>query len=228
MKDNPSDGNRKSVECSQWLSVVTGGHSRQPIRWTGFHAKSYYSAGHDGYIVEYCKCPIGIKGKIKNQSPGAIEEQSLSIKCIHKAAPITAVESIWWDDGGKSLIVVGTRALDLIIYNMTKKCELLRLEIGGWRRPFDVLPIYHDVDIDESKSDNSKIEARKIELFSHKKFVTLLLLLFHLHAQTHAGKGRLQKPDNKKLFVLLIFKEAPIITPILPWNLHFMAEYRPQ
>ena len=53
MKDNPSDGNRKSVECSQWLSVVTGGHSRQPIRWTGFHAKSYYSAGHDGYIVEY-------------------------------------------------------------------------------------------------------------------------------------------------------------------------------
>jgi WD40 repeat protein len=137
--------NSESCEASHWLSIIAGGHNRQPIRWTGFNVNSYYSAGHDGYIVEYCKSSISSNNNCdthKFEERLDNIERSLAIKCIHKAAPITAVESLWWSQDKKSMFVVGTKASDLIIYNLTQKYELLRVEIGGWRRPVDVMPIY--------------------------------------------------------------------------------------
>ena len=60
------------------------------------------------------------------------------------------------------------------------------------------------------KVSPTRKEAGEIEFSCHKKYVSIVTFVPPCLKPTRARK--VAKPDNKKLFVLLMFKEAPIIT----------------
>ena len=114
-----------------WSCVLKSAHGVSPVRWTGHLLGSFYSAGHDGAIVEY-----GLKCSDRGNA-------TLNPIAVYKAGPITTVEALWGNSAMQSIIAVGAHAADLIVYDVTNGCVTFSIEIGGWRRPFDIFPSFH-------------------------------------------------------------------------------------